>query len=746
MSSEKEQNIAPGVALQEQPGSLGTSTKTWREYLGWNSSTSPPEPRQPIAPQLHRGPRFQGYQTVRFADMGYVAQNPEAVYHRSSSMKFLIRLCRGLLLANLILLLGWSLFNLFVVGRLKSIHQSEKSRREVTGYGEYPGLTVTPFMSAPGDMNATATDYLTTLSHSHVIVPVTVEAPTTVSSSVGTNATQLVNSTALSVTATVSMSSGIPNATVTFTGSESEHSYPTKTTLSEVTGRPTSWYFGNSTSSSQYAGTGTGIGTGTGLFTATSVSDVTVTVIPIPVLTTGATAAMNISGSASSSSSCSESDISVGVHNTTSTRPTVYQTVTETWTSDNCTLEASKTYSASKEISSTVTTTAGTDAMFTSTSGALKSSTQAVATPVSQLSSSSSETYTSTETETVTPIVTLEKTTSVSETVLGTITIHLSQDTTVTQIGSVTGIPTSSAGTCGAKETETTTVVIFSTVYANSTSTETASTSTISTSSTSTSTVASTTESSTSYVVPSAVPYTYESSQNLTMMTSTMTSTSTSTISLNTTQTVSIGSNTTSTYGVKATSTSSSSTPCTHTVIVTASPNSTVSAAHSSSVVSSNTTSVPHVTAVPKVSSSSTTDDSGFVVSTLISTMITTYSLHPHSVMDISTQSYPTASTSAIVTFHPFAVNGTGNGTSNSNTSVPENIPLGPASPDGVVPLNFTISGHTTPPRPTSSAIETSGANSKAGSNLRPWDQENSVDTLTCIVMLSTAVAIIMSI
>lgn len=368
-----------------------------------------------------------------------------------------------------------------------------------------------------------------------------------------------------------------------------------------------------------------------------------------------------------------------------------------------------------------------------------------MATPVSQLPSSSSEVYTSTETETVTPIITLEKTTSVSETALGTITIHLSQESTSAQTGSLTGIPTSSAGTCGAKETETTTVVIFSTVYANSASTDTVSTSTVPTSTTSTSTVVSATESSTSYVVPPVVPYTYESSQDLTSMTSTMTSTSTSTISLNTTQTISIGWNTTSTYGVEAVSTSSSSTPCTHTVLVTASPNSTVSATHSSSVASSNTTSVPHVTVVPKVSSS-TTDDSDFVVSTLISTMITTYSLHPHSVMDISTQSYPTASASAIVTFHPFEVNGTGNGTSNSNTSVPENIPLGPASPDGVVPLNFTISGSTSHPRPTSSAIETSGANSKARSNLRHRDQDSNYDTVTCIVMLSTVVAIALSI
>lgn len=368
-----------------------------------------------------------------------------------------------------------------------------------------------------------------------------------------------------------------------------------------------------------------------------------------------------------------------------------------------------------------------------------------MATPVSQLPSSSSEVYTSTETETVTPIITLEKTTSVSETALGTITIHLSQESTSVQTGSLTGIPTSSAGTCGAKETETTTVVIFSTVYANSASTDTVSTSTVPTSTTSTSTVVSATESSTSYVVPPVVPYTYESSQDVTSMTSTMTSTSTSTISLNTTQTISIGWNTTSTYGVEAVSTSSSSTPCTHTVLVTASPNSTVSATHSSSVASSNTTSVPHVTVAPKVSSS-TTDDSDFVVSTLISTMITTYSLHPHSVMDISTQSYPTASASAIVTFHPFEVNGTGNGTSNSNTSVPENIPLGPASPDGVVPLNFTISGSTSHPRPTSSAIETSGANSKARSNLRHRDQDSNYDTVTCIVMLSTVVAIALSI
>lgn len=255
---------------------------------------------------------------------------------------------------------NYFLADLFVNGRHKNTPQPEKYRREVTGYGEYPGLTVTPFMSTPGDMNATVTDYLTTLSHSHVIVPVTVEASTTVSSSVGANVTQLVNSTTLSATATVSMSSGIPNATVTYTGSPSKHSYPAKTTLSEITGRPTSWYFGNSTSSSQYAGTGVG----TGSFTAASVSDVTVTVTPIPVLTTGATAAMNISGSSSSSSSCSHSDISTSVHNTTSTRPTVYQTVTETWTSDNCTLDASKTSSVSKDMSSTVTTTAGYVTLF----------------------------------------------------------------------------------------------------------------------------------------------------------------------------------------------------------------------------------------------------------------------------------------------------------------------------------------------------------------------------------------------
>ncbi|KAI1467006.1 uncharacterized protein F4812DRAFT_465159 [Daldinia caldariorum] len=734
MTVDKEQNVATGEGPEKKPGFFVKTAQHCRDWFSSVIGTYPSESQQPATYQGQQNGAMDA-QAMRYTSRGYKTQDPEAAYSHNSDMKFLNRMCPFIaitiiLTGILFVVVGWAITAQYS----KTTHQSGNVRREVTGYGDYPDITVTPFVPSVGDMSTTVTDFLTTTTTSHVIVPVTVAGSPTVSSSVGVNTTQSVNSTTLSATSTIDIPTGITNVSVTPTGVQSEYSYPDKSTSTDNARRPTTWFFGNGTTSTQQPGTGYG----SGLLTAASVSDVTITVIPIPVMTTGGTAAVNISGS----TPCSRSSFSSDFQNTTTTRPTVYQTVTETWTSDNCTRSASKTSSVPTATSSSVTTTAGTDAMF--------SSTQAVATPVSQSATnsseitSSSEIFTSTETETVTPVITVPGTTSITDTEVGTVTVTVSLESTVTQTLSLT----SPAGTCGIKESETTTVVVYSTVYASPIST-----STLSSSVTFTSTVSSATESSTS----SAVPYTNESARELTTI-STISSTSTSTVFMNTTRTVSIGWNTTSTYGAEAVGTSSSSTSatCTHTVLVTASPNSTVSHSTTGMETTSRSTttysssSSVSVAEVPKTTFSSSTstttsDDSNFVVSTLISTMVTTYSLHSHTTSNVSAlSSFPTAT----VTFHPFSVNSTGNNTSAPNTSKPENIPLGPAAPDGVVPQNFTFS-ISTPDQPatTSPAMQqSSGTKSKVLFAGFHRDQENTFDPFTCVVMLSTVVAIMLSI
>ncbi|KAI0386244.1 hypothetical protein F5Y04DRAFT_243687 [Hypomontagnella monticulosa] len=401
-----------------------------------------------------------------------------------------------------------------------------------------------------------------------------------------------------------------------------------------------------------------------------------------------------------------------------------------------------------------------------------------------------------TETKTLVPIVTVDETTTVytmtgSEIITDggqtltlspgdpiTMTVNQPDETTIME--TLNGFSTLSTAACGPKETDTVTKVVISTVYPDATSSSTASTSSSAevTESTSTMTASSTsTETSTSIASSSPTLETVSS----TLSTSTGVTTTWSTVVSGTiTRTISINYNTTVTYtaiaesstettpcstvteavtpvvstgsvdgitnsGSSDTTSSSSGTPCTSTPVVTVTVVPSVSSSEVTSASSSTTpcTSTPTVivTVLPTTATITTSsdDDYGIFVSTFITT-ITTRALHSHSISDISNS---TSTTTVAPVIHPFAVNSTGE----HNTT---NIPLGPASPHGVVPSNFSMSSTTT----TASAAHTHTTTvipdvSKSGGAKTKTpvlgSRGNSGTDMFCVVMLVAVVSLVVT-
>ncbi|KAI0180020.1 hypothetical protein GGR52DRAFT_224089 [Hypoxylon sp. FL1284] len=191
---------------------------------------------------------------------------------------------------------------------------------------------------------------------------------------------------------------------------------------------------------------------------------VTVTVVPLPVYTTESVGA--VGGTASTT--VSNSTVSVGTSVSTAhpnwnmttftfTRPTVYETTTTTTFTapDNCTLGLSM---------GGTSTTDGVDGMSAGTTGSSSSIS------IVPIMTTASEEYTSTTTETVTPVVTVDGTTTIFATDPDVVT----RTRTVANSYSLLGF-TSTIETCGATETatETVTTTVVSTVYASAPSTST---------------------------------------------------------------------------------------------------------------------------------------------------------------------------------------------------------------------------------------------------------------------------------
>lgn len=177
-------------------------------------------------------------------------------------------------------------------------------RRQAYSYGMEPTITITAFPNATTKVNTTET-------------PVT-----------GTTATQFVNST-ISQTATVSSNATIvkTSSSVMVTPSKSFTYFGNSTTMATGSSAVTGYSYGNSSTSESVS-----------TVTEVATANVTVVISPLPFIT-GTAGTDAITGNATTTRTLS----GVPYGNITTTRNTIYQTVTTTITpSEGCSTAASE--------------------------------------------------------------------------------------------------------------------------------------------------------------------------------------------------------------------------------------------------------------------------------------------------------------------------------------------------------------------------------------------------------------------